>query len=113
MKSILAAALICLVAVPAWARSDDAAELRQGCSELVDIYKARDQKKFLAMQTTSAAEALRAGYCRGVVIEYLRSNSYCSYGWPANDDWFAVARNVAAQGPGAVRDTLRAASCGR
>jgi hypothetical protein len=66
-----------------------------GCSELVHIYEKRDQKRLLAGQTTSLSEALRAGYCRGVIEQYKQQNSDYSYGCHA--DWYALAKFVARQ----------------
>lgn len=66
-----------------------------GCTELVQIYKRRDQKRLLAGQTTSLSEALRAGYCRGVIEQYKQQNN--SYRNGCHADWYAIAEFVARQ----------------
>jgi hypothetical protein len=54
----------------------DAERLINGCAELVDIYDEHEKARFMAAQTTSLSEAMRAGYCQGVIDEYRR-NSNC------------------------------------
>lgn len=66
-----------------------------GCTELVHIYEKRDQKRLLAGQTTSLSEALRAGYCRGVIDQYKREHN--SYGYRCRTDWYEIAEFVARQ----------------
>ncbi len=64
----------------------------EGCNELVQIYKTRGEQRLLAAQTTSLSEALRAGYCRGVIDSYKDKKGYrCS------SDWFEMASYVAHQ----------------
>lgn len=67
-----------------FARSDipletDAPFLVSACQEVVDIYDARGEKKFLASQRTSLAEGIRAGYCLGVIAQYREEAGYCRY----------------------------------
>jgi len=66
--------------------------LIQGCSELTGIYKNQDEKRLLAAQMTSLSEALRGGYCRGVIDEYRRSEGFsdCRY-----VDWLQQATYIA------------------
>jgi len=66
-----------------------------GCTELVHIYEKRDKKRFLAGQTTSLSEALRAGYCRGVIEQYKEQNNHYSRG--CHTDWYEIAEFVARQ----------------
>lgn len=116
MKVLMVTALLSSMFIStAWARSDEAAELRTGCTELIGIYDKRAQKKFLAMQTTSASEALRAGYCLGVVREYLRTKPMCGFGMPAGGDWYPVAERIASGGDRAItiNQLLKEAACGR
>ena len=54
--------------------------LIDGCHELVNIYKSKNEQKLLAGQTTSLSESLRAGYCLGVMAEYS-NNHYCRSDW--------------------------------
>jgi len=66
--------------------------LVEGCTELTEIYKNKNEKRFLAAQMTSLSEALRAGYCRGVIDEYRRGEGRyeCSY-----VDWLQQATYIA------------------
>lgn len=66
-----------------------------GCTELVQIYKNRSQQRFLAGQTTSLSEALRAGYCRGVIDQYKQQNT--SYRSGCFTGWYEIAEFVARQ----------------
>ncbi|PXF30059.1 hypothetical protein WH50_17355 [Pokkaliibacter plantistimulans] len=71
--------------------STDATRLIEGCTELVNVYTKRDELRFAAAQTTSLSEAMRAGYCRGVLDEYQRHN-YCT-----TQDWRKLANTIASQ----------------
>jgi hypothetical protein len=66
--------------------------LIQGCSELTGIYKNQDEKRLLAAQMTSLSEALRGGYCRGVIDEYRRSEGYYDC---RSVDWLQQAKYIA------------------
>lgn len=91
MKSI-ALPLVYLLAnllAPVAQANDDPDHLIQSCQELVEIYAKRDQQRLLAGVATGLSEALRAGYCMGVVDEYRRHYE-C-----ATDDWFIQAQRVA------------------
>ncbi|PKH02094.1 hypothetical protein CXF72_13335 [Psychromonas sp. MB-3u-54] len=65
--------------------------LIDSCVELVNIYDSRNEQKFLAAQTTSLSEGLRAGYCLGVLQENAKNEYRCS------NDWFKRAKFIAAQ----------------
>lgn len=54
---------------------NDPAFLISACRAVNLIYNAKDQKKWLASQTTSLSDALRAGYCLGVLEQF-------KCGWP-------------------------------
>jgi hypothetical protein len=69
--------------------NDDAEYLIHSCRELIGIYAKRDEKRLAAGMTTSVSEALRAGYCMGVVEEYRRHYE-CG-----TDDWFRQAQGIA------------------
>lgn len=62
--------------------------LIEGCAEAIQIYEDNQQYRSLAATMTSLSEALRAGYCRGVIDEYDR-NHHCS------GDWLKRARYIA------------------
>lgn len=117
MRALLLLALVGIVSIPsAWGRSDETTVLRVGCKELSAIYDKNGEQKLLAMQTTSASEALRAGICLGSVREYLRANPTCGGGSLQPLQWFDVVQRIADQSDGGrfvtVDQLLRAASCG-
>lgn len=113
MKSRLSACILILALTsPTWAGADELTELRNGCSELVGIFVKRDKEKLLAAQTTSLSEALRAGYCRGVIIEYLRHSPSCGYTRNATVDWFEMALRISASDTADIPHTLQSAHCG-
>lgn len=62
--------------------------LIEGCAEAVQIYYNQREYKTGAAMMTSLSEALRAGYCKGVLDEYERSH-YC------HGDWLERARYIA------------------
>jgi hypothetical protein len=70
------------------AAEDEAALLIKGCEEVEAIYMRRGEKNLLAGLTTSVAEALRAGYCKGVLEQYRRSG-----GCPRTD-WVDQAQTI-------------------
>lgn len=83
--------------------NNDPEYLIESCKELVGIYTKRDQQNLLAGITTSLSEALRAGYCMGVVDEYRRHNRCYRH------DWFTQASRVAEMPVSfAKRTTVRA-----
>ncbi|MGM8935542.1 hypothetical protein ACS8E9_11760 [Pseudomonas neustonica] len=70
------------------AETDEAKMLIQGCAEVEAIYNRRGEKNLLAGINTSVAEALRAGYCRGVLEQYRRS------GGCYQNDWVRQAQRI-------------------
>lgn len=91
--------------------------LIKSCREVIEIFERRDKKKFLAGVATSISEAMRAGYCIGVVQQYRQSGSDCHLG---NRDWFSIAELIANEplnadkGKGVpVSVLLRKAKCDR
>lgn len=99
----------------AFSRELDVAGFQDGCQKLLEIAKARTQDRFLAWQTTSPAEAMRAGICQGTLAEYLRSRR-CPTGQRAIvADWFEMAGRVTAVDLRRVRDLtdlLNVSACG-
>jgi hypothetical protein len=81
--------LLSSLVLPTAQANDNPEHLIQSCKELVGIYTKRDQQHLLAGLVTSPSEALRAGYCRGVLDEYRRS-SFC-----AQSDWHTQAARIA------------------
>ncbi len=112
MKPFIPLLTLALASLPMHASqaSTDPARLVESCAELVDIYVKRDQLRFAAAQTTSLAEAMRAGYCRGVLDEFRR-HYQCK-----NNDWRDQAEIIARHSPTQLEeldvDDLLAAACG-
>lgn len=93
MKALaLALVLLAGTSAPA-AQADDAQRLLQGCRELVGIYAKREQMRLAAGLTTSLSEALRAGYCQGVVEQFRRQRDEAC----ATPDGFAQAQRIASE----------------
>lgn len=93
MKTLYPALILLLGSVSASfvSANDDSKYLVSSCHELLEIYVKRDQQHLLAGLTTSTSEALRAGYCRGVLDQYRRSNESC-----AQNNWYTQAARIAA-----------------
>lgn len=70
------------------AADDEAKLLIQGCAEVEAIYNRRGEKNLFAGVNTSVAEALRAGYCKGVLEQYRRS------GGCYRTDWIKQAQQI-------------------
>ncbi|MCW8158569.1 hypothetical protein D7243_20560 [Stutzerimonas stutzeri] len=83
------ACLIALLPLTQSQANNDPEYLAHSCRELVGIYAKRNEKRLAAGITTSVSEALRAGYCMGVVEEYRR-HFQCRTG-----DWFRQAQGIA------------------
>jgi hypothetical protein len=73
--------------------ADQAYDLIKSCIEAVNIFDDRGENKILVAVSTSLEEALRAGYCRGVIIEYRRQER----GNCERSSWLVQARNIASQ----------------
>jgi len=85
----LAVLLLCVSQVHAETSLD---KLIEGCSELTVIFENKEEKRFLAGQMTSLSEALRGGYCLGVIDEYRRSEGYYAC---RQVDWLQQATYIA------------------
>lgn len=77
MFKSLSTAIVLLIALTSTATNakgsfekPDAEFLINACQAVTDIYNAHNEKRFLASQTTSLADAMRAGYCLGVMEQY-------------------------------------------
>jgi hypothetical protein len=90
--------------------STDPARLIESCTELVNIYDKRDQLRFAAAQTTSLSEAMRAGYCRGVLDEYQRKHQCSSSNWREQAN--TIAQHAHEQPDTQDVDSLLATACG-
>ncbi|GGO77593.1 hypothetical protein GCM10011348_07500 [Marinobacterium nitratireducens] len=87
--------------------------LIESCREVVEIFSRRDEQNMLAAVSTSLSEAMRAGYCIGVVQQYRSEGPGCRYGY-SSKDWFTAARFLAelpVNADHSVSRMLRAASC--
>lgn len=111
MKYIIAA--FSVLALSSLAHAEDPARLIEGCKELVRIYDKRGEKQALVGFTTSVSDAMRAGYCRGVIDEYRRTS------WSAlcrNQEWHSLAMKIASTNekiPSLTVSKLLEGSCGR
>lgn len=87
-SALLLAGLLCSGFVQA--EPNEAKLLIQGCAEVEAIYNRRGEKNLFAGINTSVAEALRAGYCKGVLEQYRRDPKVNCWG-----DWIGQARRIA------------------
>lgn len=72
MKYIIAA--FSVLALSSAASAEDPARLIEGCKELVRIYDKHGERQAMVGFTTSVSDAMRAGYCRGVIDEFRRAD---------------------------------------
>ncbi len=84
--ALLLAGLLCSALVQA--EANETKLLIQGCAEVEAIYDRRGEKNLFAGINTSVAEALRAGYCKGVLEQYRRS------GGCYRTDWIKQAQQI-------------------
>ncbi|WP_221739974.1 hypothetical protein [Stutzerimonas xanthomarina] len=112
MKPFVPLLALALASLPMHASqaSTDPSRLVESCAELVDIYVKRDQLRFAAAQTTALSEAMRAGYCRGVLDEYRRHYQCRRSDW--RDQAEIIARHSPAQLEELDVDDLLAKACG-
>ncbi|SDT86533.1 hypothetical protein SAMN05216296_0015 [Pseudomonas pohangensis] len=78
------------LAAPSAFSDESAAYLFQSCQEVISIFAQFNEQDPLAPFTTSREEAMRAGYCQGVVDEYRRHHYRCS-----TNNWFEQAQKIA------------------
>ncbi|MCH8543859.1 MAG: hypothetical protein LAT61_09840 [Alcanivorax sp.] len=90
----LSCVLLAISASSAGARTDfggdKASFLIQACKTATQIFNAHNEKRFLASQRTSLADALRAGYCLGALEQFQ-----CSRGIRRSRSAFDTARQIA------------------
>ncbi|PHS49970.1 MAG: hypothetical protein COB05_00905 [Marinobacter sp.] len=70
----------------------DASLLIQSCQEAVDVFSSHEKTGYLSAYRTSLSEALRAGYCIGVLEQF--SDAYSEY-CVGNAGWFENAKRIA------------------
>ena len=76
--------------------SNDGKFLINSCQEAIEIFKNRSEKRLLAAQMTSVSEAMRAGFCIGVLEQYSKSHS-CSNRYSGRSNWYQMAEVIANQ----------------
>lgn len=72
------------------AASITAETLISSCQELIAIYDKKGEQRFLAGMSTSVAEAMRAGICRGMIEEHANHDAFRCSG-----SWHTIAKNIA------------------
>jgi len=70
----------------------DSEILIHSCQEYVAIYDRRGEKGFMASVSTSVAEAMRAGICRGILDEHNEHGRY-----RCDNQWYQQALFIAKQ----------------
>lgn len=123
MKRLILCVLLTSTSAIAKPVESEAVKLVAACKELVSMYDVDGQEGQLAGWVTSVADAMQAGYCRGVVVEYRRNDAMRqANSWPRRqscqvDDWLEQARVISSYSVDSVRnaslDRLLEASCGR
>ncbi len=84
---------ICTLTVNVYAKkafdNSDPIFMIESCKEVVEIYKAKGEKRFMASQRTSLAEAMRAGYCIGALQQITCRNRF------SKRNWMVAAKSIA------------------
>ncbi|USD37975.1 hypothetical protein [Ferrimonas sp. SCSIO 43195] len=75
--------------------ADDAQLLQQSCREVLEIFERKNQAASYAAVHTSLAEAMRAGYCIGVVVQYSQQSHDCYSSRYVRSSWFEMAKAIA------------------
>ncbi|WP_218938226.1 hypothetical protein [Parashewanella tropica] len=88
LKTLLFSAIVTNMFIANVQAKEPKMSLIEGCHELVNIQKNKNERRLLAAQTTSLSESLRAGYCLGVIAEYARTKD-------CHSDWFDRAKFIA------------------
>jgi len=87
--------LIAFISMSSSAADIDSEILIHSCQEYVAIYDRRGEKNLMPSVSTSVAEAMRAGICRGMLEEHTRHERYsCGSG-----EWYQQALFIAKQDP--------------
>ncbi|MDP5130750.1 MAG: hypothetical protein NWQ54_07685 [Paraglaciecola sp.] len=74
---------------------EDPQFLQRSCQEVVEIFNKKEQPGTYAALHTSMAEAMRAGYCIGVVQQYMKQTQNCYSRRYSNGNWFEMANAIA------------------
>ena len=78
-------------------QSDDPVFLQASCTEVTEIFDRKQEPGKYAALHTSVSEAMRAGYCIGVLQQYIKSSPSCKkrYGYYKKSNWFDLAQTIA------------------
>jgi len=76
---------------------DDSVFLQSSCTEVIEIFDRKQEPGKYAALHTSVSEAMRAGYCIGVLQQYIKSSPSCKkrYGYYKKSNWFDLAQTIA------------------
>ncbi|MGI2169228.1 hypothetical protein ACROAE_03355 [Shewanella sp. MF05960] len=75
--------------------SDDVEFLQQSCRDAVEIFDGKGKTGKYAVMHTSMAEAMRAGYCIGVLQQYNKQSHSCNSSRYRRSNWFDMATTIA------------------
>jgi hypothetical protein len=87
-QCVVSITLLSAISSRAHAAQITADALATSCQELIAIYDKKGDQRFIAGMSTSVAEAMRAGICRGMIEEHT-NHSRCNRGW------YAMASTIA------------------
>lgn len=75
---------------------DDTAFLQSSCREVIEIFNKKQETGKYAALHTSMSEAMRAGYCIGVLQQYIKTPPKCKnmYGNYRTLNWFDLAEII-------------------
>jgi hypothetical protein len=78
-------------------QSDDPVFLQSSCREVIEIFDRKQEPGKYAALHTSVSEAMRAGYCIGVLQQYIKSSPSCKkrYRHYKKSNWFDLAQIIA------------------
>lgn len=79
--------------------------LTSSCQELIAIRDKKGKQRFMAGMSTSVAEAMRAGICRGMIEEHANHNT-CYKGW------YDMASSIAEMDSLSNAETMLDSACG-
>lgn len=75
---------------------EDTAFLQSSCREVIEIFNKKQETGKYAALHTSMSEAMRAGYCIGVLQQYIKTPPKCKnkYGNYRALNWFDLAQII-------------------
>ena len=75
--------------------SEDTAFLQESCRESIEIFDRKQKVGQYAALHTSMAEAMRAGYCIGVLQQYIKHSPSCKgRRYRRQSNWFDMAQAI-------------------